>query len=93
MKVLVLLKNCKISDCNRTQTHNHLVCKQTLSHSAKLAKSFLKCVHDIIRTYSQLQNILPKQALLTIYKSFVRPHLHYGYMPMAKLKLNVFVKN
>ena len=26
-----------ISDCNWTRTHNHLVCKQTLNHLAKLA--------------------------------------------------------
>ena len=27
-----------LSDCNRAQTHNHLVRKQTLSHLAKLTK-------------------------------------------------------
>ena len=26
----------------------------------------------------KLQNILPRPALLTIYKSFIRPHLDYG---------------
>ena len=26
----------------------------------------------------KLQNILPRSALLTIYKGFVRPHLDYG---------------
>ena len=26
----------------------------------------------------KLQNILPRQALLTIYKLFARPHLYYG---------------
>ena len=25
-----------------------------------------------------MQNILPRSALLTIYKSFIRPHLDYG---------------
>ena len=28
--------------------------------------------------FKKLQNTLPRQALLTIYKSFVRPHLDYG---------------
>ena len=32
-----------LSDCNGTQTHNHLVCKWTLNHLAKLAK-WLSCV-------------------------------------------------
>ena len=27
-----------LSDCNRTRTHNHLFCKRTLNHLAKLAK-------------------------------------------------------
>ena len=27
-----------ISDCNWTETHSHLVCKQTLNHLANLAK-------------------------------------------------------
>ena len=29
---------CSLSDCNRIQTHNHLACKRTLSHFAKLVK-------------------------------------------------------
>ena len=35
------------SDSNGIQTHNHLVCKRTLNHLAKLAK-WLSCV---VRTY------------------------------------------
>ena len=31
------------SDCNWTRTQNHLICKRTLNHSAKLAK-WLSCV-------------------------------------------------
>ena len=38
------------SDCNRTQTPNHLVHKRTLNHLAKLAK------HDMIRAYSQMHH-------------------------------------
>ena len=26
----------------------------------------------------KLSNLLPRQALVTIYKAFIRPHLHYG---------------
>ena len=37
-----LLSN-DLSDCNGTQTHHHLVHKQTLNHLAKLAK-WLSCV-------------------------------------------------
>ena len=28
----------RLSDCNGTRTHNHLVCKRTPNHLAKLAK-------------------------------------------------------
>ena len=32
-----------LSDCNGIRTHNHLICKRTLNHLAKLAK-WLSCV-------------------------------------------------
>ena len=35
---LMLTNKPSSSDCNGTQTNNHLVCKQTLNHLAKLAK-------------------------------------------------------
>ena len=31
-----------LSDCNGTRTHNHLVCKRTLNHLAKLINSSLR---------------------------------------------------
>ena len=41
-----------------------------------------KCVKSSknIGITKKLQNRLPRQALLTIYKSFVRPQLDYGYV-------------
>ena len=38
----------------------------------------LNKVNKTIGLLRELQNILPRSALLTIYKSFVRPHLDYG---------------
>ena len=35
-------------------------------------------VNKTIGVIRKLQNVLPRSALLTIYKSFVRPHLDYG---------------
>ena len=35
------------------------------------------CRNETIGLLSKLQNILPREPLLTIYKSFVRPHLDY----------------
>ena len=34
-------KMWSLSDCNRTRTHNHLVCKRTLNHLAKLVFNHL----------------------------------------------------
>ena len=38
----------------------------------------LNKVNKSIGLLHKLQNILPSSALLTIYKSFVRPHLNHG---------------
>ena len=35
-------------------------------------------VNKTIGIICKLQNVLPRSALLTIYKSFIRPHLDYG---------------
>ena len=34
--------------------------------------------HRTIGLLRKLQNLLPREALITIYKAFVRPHLDYG---------------
>ena len=41
-------------------------------------KSLLKKVNKTVELLRKFQNILPKSALLTIYKRFVRTHLDYG---------------
>ena len=42
----------------------------------------------------RLQNTLPRQALITIYNVFVRPHLDYGdIFFMTKPIINHFIKN
>ena len=41
-------------------------------------QNILNKVNKTIGLLRKLQNILPREPLLTIYKSFVRPHLDYG---------------
>ena len=41
-------------------------------------KMILNKVNKTVGLLHKLHNILPRSALLTIYKSFIRPHLHYG---------------
>ena len=40
-------------------------------------------MHKGIAALRKLQNIIPRSSLLTIYKSFIRPHLYYAdiYQP------------
>ena len=50
---------------------------RNLNFESRLKEKCLK-LDKGIGVIKKLQNILPRQALLTIYKSFVRPHLDYG---------------
>ena len=50
---------------------------RNLNFESRLKEKCLK-LDKGIGAIKKLQNILPRQALLTIYKSFVRPHLDYG---------------
>ena len=62
-----------------SQKHLGLILDEKLSFTnhikVKIQKKGIRI--DVIQS---LNNILPRQALLTIYKSFVRPHLDYGYV-------------
>ena len=44
----------------------------------KHLKNILNKVNKTTGLLQKLQNILPRGPLLTIYKSFIRPHLDYG---------------
>ena len=41
-------------------------------------ETVLAKVNRFIATLCKLQSVLPREALLTIYKSFIRPHFDYG---------------
>ena len=56
-------------------------------------KMILNKVNKTIGLLCKLQNILPRSALLTIYKSFIRPHLDYSDIYMTKLIMHHFIKN
>ena len=48
-------------------------------------KSLLKKVNKTVALLRKFQNILPRSALLTIHKCFVRAHLDYGDIIYDKL--------
>ena len=62
-----------------TSVHKHLgmLLDDKLSYEHHL-KSVLNKVKKRIRLLHKFQQILPWQSLITIYKSFIQPHLDYG---------------
>ena len=60
-----------------SQEHLGLILYNKLNFQEHLQK-ILNKVNKTIGLLRKLQNILPREPLLTIYKSFVRPHFDYG---------------
>ena len=70
------LNNNSVSDTD-WQKHLGVVLDNRLSFENHL-KIILNKVNKTIELLSKLQNILPRSALLTTYKTFIRLHLDYG---------------
>ena len=60
-----------------SQKHLGLVLDEKLNFESHLKEKCAK-FNKGIGVIKKLQNTLPRQALLSIYKSFIRPHLDYG---------------
>ena len=60
-----------------SQKHLDIILDNCLSFANNL-KMILNKVNKTAWLLRKLHNILPRPALLTIYKSFIRPHLDYG---------------
>ena len=66
--------------------HNRLTFDKHLTNvSNKISKT--------IGLLRKLQNILPRPALLTIYKSFIKPHLDYGDITYDQAYNYLSIKN
>ena len=68
--------NNNVSETN-SQKHLRVVLDNRLSFEDHL-KMILNKVNKTIGLLRKLQNIRPRSVLLTIYKSFIRPHPDYG---------------
>ena len=68
--------NNNVSETNSLK-HLGVVLDNRLSFEDHL-KMILNKVNKSIGLLRKLQNILPRSAVLTIYKSFIRPHLDYS---------------
>ena len=60
-----------------SQKHLGIILDQKLTFEEHLQKIYTK-IAKTLNLLRKLQNLLPRSALITIYKSFVRPHLDYG---------------
>ena len=49
-------------------------------------------VNKTIRLLRKLQAFLPRQSLVTVYKTFIRPHLGYGILFTTKPIVTFFIK-
>ena len=68
--------NIPVAQTN-SQKHLGMQLDKKLNFEEHLNKVESK-VNKTIGIIRKLQNVLPRSALLTIYKSFIRPHLDYG---------------
>ena len=75
-QLLVKLNNINITRCFH-QKHLGIVLNSKLNFNTHVAQKIKKC-NKLIGLMKRLSINLPRNALLTIYKSFVRPHLDYG---------------
>ena len=69
-----------------------MILDEKLNFESELKGKCLK-FNKSIGVIKKLQNILPRQGLLTISKSFVRSHLDYGDIIYHQPKNESFVKN
>ena len=72
----LFFNNVQIDRC-LNEKHLGLILDEKLSFKNHVDKKINKAT-KIIGTIRKLNSVLPRLSLLTIYKSFVRPHLDYG---------------
>ena len=68
--------NIPIHKCS-SEKHLGLILDEKLNYKKHIDEKINKA-RKIVGTIKRLSSILPRSSLITIYKSFVRPHLDYG---------------
>ena len=74
---LLTFNNIPVAQTN-SQKHLRRQLEKKLNFEEHLKKVESKVLFKTIGIIRKLQIVLPRSALLTIYKSFIRPHLDYG---------------
>ena len=65
-----------VQQCN-SQKHLGLFLDKQLDFNEHIDKRIVIC-NKLIGSFKCLSSLLPRKSLLTIYKSFIRPHLEYS---------------
>ena len=75
----------------KTTHHKHLklILDEKLNFKEHLKEKMSKAYKGIA-VLSKLQNITPRNSLLTIYKSFIHPYLDYGHIIYHKPNNGIF---
>ena len=84
----LLFNNNNVSQVN-SQKHLVVILDLKLTFEEHLKNVFNK-TNRTIGLLRKLSNLLPRQAVVTIYKAFVRPHLDYGDIPYDQAFNNSF---
>ena len=74
----MVFNNANVSSC-KSQKHLGVLLDSKLTFEEHY-KTMLSKTNRTIRLLRKLQSLLPRAALITIYKAFVRPHLDYGVL-------------
>ena len=72
----LVFNNANVSSC-KPQKHLGILLDSKLTFEERY-KTILNKTNSTIGLLPKLQSLLPRVALITIYKAFVRPHLDYG---------------
>ena len=72
----MVLNNANVSSC-KCQKHLGILLDSKLTFKEHY-KTILNKSNRTIGLLRKLQSLLPRAALITIYKAFVRPHVDYG---------------
>ena len=79
-----------ITKCNH-QKHLGIIVESNLNFNTHIDQKIKKC-NKLIGLIRRLSVNLPRIALLTIYKSFIRSHLNYGDILYVKRNNENFLK-
>ena len=72
----LVFNNTNVSQC-KSQKHLGIISDPKLTFEDHY-KTVLSKTNRTIRLLRKLQDLLPREAFITIYKAIVRPHLDYG---------------